>query len=168
MRFADTDGAPLDVYQAHTHMDDEAGQVYPATVDAMLDKALGPEGYYGTFVANMHTDNVASPGSDAIITSAQARGVPVISARQLLDWVDGRNASRFRSFSWSGNTLGFSVATASGATGLQVMLPAQSAVGTLTSVTRSGSPVVFTRQTIKGIEYALFSAADGAYAATYG
>jgi fibronectin type 3 domain-containing protein len=168
MRFADTDGAPLDVYQAHTHMDDEAGQVYPATVDAMLDKALGPEGYYGTFVANMHTDNVASPGSDAIITSAQVRGVPVISARQLLDWVDGRNASQFRSFSWSGNTIGFSVATASGATGLQVMLPAQTAVGALTSVTRGGSPVVFTRQTIKGIEYALFSAADGAYAATYG
>jgi hypothetical protein len=116
----------------------------------------------------MHTDNVASPGSDAIITSAQVRGVPVISARQLLDWVDGRNASQFRSFSWSGNTIGFSVATASGATGLQVMLPAQTAVGALTSVTRGGSPVVFTRQTIKGIEYALFSAADGAYAATYG
>jgi hypothetical protein len=48
------------------------------------------------------------------------------------------------------------------------MLPAQSAVGSLTSVTRGGNPVVFTRQTIKGIEYALFSAADGAYAATYG
>jgi hypothetical protein len=102
------------------------------------------------------------------VSSALARSVPVISAKQLLDWVDGRNASQFRSFSWSGNILGFSVATASGATGLQVMLPAQSAVGSLTSVTRGGNPVVFTRQTIKGIEYALFSAADGAYSATYG
>ena len=33
MRFADTDGTPIDVYQAHTHMDDEASQAYPATVE---------------------------------------------------------------------------------------------------------------------------------------
>jgi fibronectin type 3 domain-containing protein len=168
MRFADTDGTAIDEYQAHTEMTDESGQAYPATVDALLNKALGPEGYYGFFVANIHTDQAASTESDAVVSSALARSVPVISAKQLLDWVDGRNASQFRSFSWSGNILGFSVATASGATGLQVMLPAQSAVGSLTSVTRGGNPVVFTRQTIKGIEYALFSAADGAYSATYG
>ncbi len=35
------------------------------------------------------------PRADAIVASAQARGVPVISARQLLTWIDGRNASRF-------------------------------------------------------------------------
>ena len=58
MRFADTDGTPIDVYQAHTHMDDEASQAYPATVNALLDAAVGAKGYYGVFTANMHTDQV--------------------------------------------------------------------------------------------------------------
>jgi len=82
MRFADLDGTQIDVYQAHTHMTDEAGQAYPATVDALLDKAIGPEGYYGVFTANMHTDaaNVPHPGAASIVAAAKARGVPVVSA----------------------------------------------------------------------------------------
>ena len=69
---------------------------------SLLDKALGPQGYWGVFMANMHTDLVSSPGSDAIISSALARGVPVISAKQILDWTTGRDASTFRELSWSG------------------------------------------------------------------
>ncbi len=57
MRFADTDGTIIDVYQAATQLTDESGQSYPATPNALLDSALGPLGYYGAFVANMHTDS---------------------------------------------------------------------------------------------------------------
>ena len=57
MRFADLDGNPIDVYQQNTNMNDEAGQAYPATIDALLDKAVGPEGYYGAFGVNIHYDN---------------------------------------------------------------------------------------------------------------
>ena len=95
MRFADPDGSVIDVYQATTQMTDESGQSYPHTIDTLLDNALGPLGYYGVFTANMHTDSATSSGADAIISSAQARNVPVVSARQMLDWVDGRNASSF-------------------------------------------------------------------------
>ena len=56
MRFADLDGSLIDVYQAATQMTDESGQTYPCTIDTLLDNALGPEGYYGVFTANMHTD----------------------------------------------------------------------------------------------------------------
>ena len=48
------------------------------------------------------------------------------------------------------------------------MLPTHSAGGTLTALTRGGSPVAYTTATIKGIEYALFPAVDGGYSATYG
>ena len=85
MRFADLDGTPIDVFQAATQMTDESGQAYPSTVDALLDKALGPEGYYGIFTANMHTDHAEHAGSEAIVAAAQARSVPVISAKQLAD-----------------------------------------------------------------------------------
>jgi hypothetical protein len=54
MRFADLDGTIIDVYQATTQMTDE-GQTYSFTADELLDKAIGPEGYYGAFCANMHT-----------------------------------------------------------------------------------------------------------------
>ena len=35
--------------------------------------------------------------------------MPVISAKQLLDWTDGREDSSFELFTWSGDTLGFKV-----------------------------------------------------------
>jgi len=41
------------------------------------------------FTANMHTDLAAQNGWDAIVISAQARGVPVVSAAQTLANTDG-------------------------------------------------------------------------------
>ena len=168
MRFADLDGTTIDVFQAATQMTDESGQSYPATVDALLDKALGPEGYYGMFTANMHTDHADHAGSEAIVAAALARSVPVISAKQALTWLDGREASSFRGFAWNSGTLAFSIQASAAAPGLQAMLPTHSDSGTLTGLTRGGSPVSYTTSTIKGIEYALFTAVGGDYAATYG
>ena len=87
MRFAGTDGAMIDIYQAPTQMTDESGQTYPFTVNSLLDNAVGGPGFYGAFTANMHTDNAFSAGSDAIIASALARGVPVVSSKQMLTWL---------------------------------------------------------------------------------
>src|SRR4051794_16407103 len=154
MRFAGTDGAMLDVYQAATQMTDESGQSYPMTINALLDKALGPQGYYGAFTANMHTDTAAHAGSDAIIASAQARGVSVVSAKQMLTWLDGRNNSSFSGVGFSGHHLTFNIDQAAGANGLRAMIPMHSAAGALSTVTRDGSPISFTTQTIKGIDYA--------------
>ena len=131
MRFAASDGTLIDVYQAATQMTDESSQSYPFTIDALLDGALGPNGYYGAFTANMHTDSATSPDSDAIIAAATARGVPVVSARQMLEWVDGRNASSFGSISWGGNTLNFTICAAAGSDGLRAMVPMDA---------RSGAP----------------------------
>jgi hypothetical protein len=167
MRFADLDGTPIDVYQAHTHMDDEASQVYPATVDKLLDDAIGSKGYYGVYTVNMHTDQAASAGSDAIVASALSRGIPIVSAKQMLDWVDGRNNSSFGAFSASGNTLQFAITQAAGATGLTALLPSQSPAGTLSSVTRNGVAVTLTTQVIKGISYTFFPAQSGNYVAVY-
>jgi hypothetical protein len=169
MRFADTDGSLLDVYQANTEITDESGQAEPGTINALLDNATGAAGYYGAFVANIHTDHAASADSDAIVAAAQARNVPIISAKQLLDWVDGRDASSFGSLVWAGNTLSFKVSPGNGANGLEGMLPTQSGTRTLQTLTLNGSvDAAFTTKTIKGISYAFFSAAGGSYAAHYG
>ncbi|HEV8315895.1 MAG TPA: fibronectin type III domain-containing protein, partial [Vicinamibacterales bacterium] len=179
MRFADVDingigGTMIDVYQAATQMTDESGQTYSFTVDRLLDKALGPEGFYGAFTTNMHTDlntlddpKQSMASSNAIIASAQTRGVPVVSSRQMLEWLDGRNSSSFGTITWNASTLGFTVTVGAGGRGLQAMLPARSGALMLTNLTRGGVNVPFVVETVKGIEYAIFSASHGSYAATY-
>jgi Domain of unknown function (DUF4082)/Bacterial Ig-like domain len=168
MPFADRDGTTIDVYQATTQMTDESGQSYPFTVNTLLDRALGPTGYYGAFTANMHTDSANSSGSTAIVASALSRGVPVVSARQMLDWLDGRNSSSFGSVAWSDDTLDFRVSVGAGATGLRGMLPMTFGARRLATLTRDGAAVSFTSENVKGIEYAFFPANGGAYRASYG
>ncbi len=168
MRFTDTDGSLIDVYQAATQMTDESEQSYPFTPDTLLDRALGPQGYYGAFTANLHTDIATTFEDTQTLASAQERGVPVIAARQLLTWLDGRNASSFGALAWSGSTMSFTVNVGAGANQLTAMLPTSGPGGrTLSTLSRGGNAVTFTRTTIKGQEYAVFAAGAGGYQATY-
>ncbi len=65
--------------------------------------------------------------------------------------------------------MSFTVAIGTGANGLTAMVPTAGVGGaTLTGISLAGSPVSFTRTTIKGVEYAMFQAAPGTYTATYG
>ena len=169
MRFTDRNGNIINVYQATTQMTDESGQSYPFNTDTLLDNAVGATGYYGAFVVQAHNDVGSYPGiGPDVVSSAQAHGVPIVSAQQLLTWLDGRNTSSFGSLSWSTNTLSFTIVVGTGARNLQAMLPTGSPAGSLTSITLSGSPVSFTTQTIKGVQYALFTANAGSYQAIYG
>jgi hypothetical protein len=169
MRFADLDGSLIDVYQSVTQMTDETNMNYTTFCNAVLDKAIGSEGYYGVFTTNMHTDNASSAGSDAIVASAQARQIPIVSSKQMLTWLDGRNNSYFSNMTWTNNQLTFAVIARSTANNLKAMLPLNSENGTLISITRNGNSVAFTTQTIKGIQYAFFAPVTGTntYIATY-
>ena len=168
MRFAKTDGSLIDCYQVATQMTDESSITYSSFCNALLDKAIGPEGYYGVFCANMHTDAGTSAGSDAIIASAQARQIPVISAKQMLNWLDGRNNSSFGSITWNGTQLSFSITNNAGLHNLKAMLPVKGPNNSiLSAITHEGNPVNHTVQTIKGIDYAFFDAVSGNYIANY-
>jgi cysteine-rich repeat protein len=170
MRFAAVDGTLIDVYQAATQMTDESGQSYPYTIDTLLDRALGPDGYFGVFTANMHTDGASGSiaGANAIVASAQARGVPVVSGRQMLEWLDGRNASTFANLQPVANGLEFDVARNSAARNLMAYMPASVGATALTSLTRDGAPVAWTTETLKGDDVALFAAETGHYVVSYG
>ncbi|MGH8609438.1 MAG: DUF4082 domain-containing protein, partial [Gammaproteobacteria bacterium] len=168
MRFAELSGALVDVYNATSQMTDESGQTYPFTVNTLLDRALGPEGYYGAFTINAHTDDPQSPEADAVVASALARSVPIVSSRQMLTWLDGRNNSSFGGLSWSGNALSFSVTQNSAANGLQALVPRVVNGAVLTGITRNGSSITFTPEVIKGVSYAVVSGLSGAYVASFG
>ena len=167
MRFADTNGAPINVYQSATALTDESGQSYPSTVNALLDNALGAHGYYGAFTANFHTDSDTTVENDAAIASAAARNVPIVSARQMLTWLDGSDASTFTDVAYGADAElrrdgrhECDRADRHGPDGV----PGRPAV--LADAQRR--PVSYTTQTIKGLEYAFFTAAAGTYAARYG
>src|SRR6185503_14171575 len=151
-------------------MTDESGQTFPLHANALLDNAINL-GYYGAFTANMHTDfnpSNSQTWSTAIINAAKARNVPVVTAKQMLDWLDGRNASAFQSMSWAGNVLSFNVSVGANANGLYAMLPSVASSGGLTGLLYNGSPLTYTTQTIKGVSYAVFPAGAGSYQASYG
>jgi hypothetical protein len=167
MRFAAADGTMIDVYQVATQIPDESHQEEPYAINRLLDQALGPAGYYGAFTANMHTDWGQYVEAYKVVAAAQAHGVPVISARQMLQWVDARNASSFGALRWDGRALTFTIHSPSEAAGIQAMLPLLSRVGALSGITRNGSSVAYTTQTIKGFQYALFPALAGSYTASY-
>ncbi|MFL6072113.1 MAG: DUF4082 domain-containing protein [Mycobacteriales bacterium] len=169
MRFTDVNGRMIDVYQATTSMSNEAGQSYPFTINTLLDRALGPQGYYGVFTANMHDSNEpTSFEDDQLVASAQNHGVSVTTAREVLKFMDARAASSFSNLTWSGSALTFNLTAARTARRLVAALPTTGAGGTvLSTLSRDGTPVAVNRVTSKGIEYAMFPATGGAYTATY-
>ncbi len=167
MRFADLDGTLIDVYQAATQMTDESGQQYPFTIDTLLNRALGAEGYYGAYVVNAHTDLAVIPESTAVVGSALGRGVPIISSRQMLTWLDGRDSSSFGSISWNGTTLSFDVTAGDGANGLQALVPLSTAAGVVNGIQRNGVSTAYNVVSRKGVDYASFTATSGAYTVSY-
>lgn len=168
MRFADLDGSLIDVFQAATHLTDESLQRYPQAVDALLDAALGPLGYIGAITVNAHTDTATSEVADAVVASATARGVPVVSARQLLGWLDARNASSFADIVYAEPVLAFTLNTSPEARGLRATLPLRHNGRTLTALARGGVAVPYTTVVFKGTPLAMFEAVPGSWTATYG
>ena len=164
MRFSDQEGTIIDVYQAPTQIPDESGLDIMYSTNTLLDNAINL-GYYGAFVMNMHTDTAIHVGSDEIIASAMARNVPVISARQMLTWLDDRNNTVFSRMKWSNNNLSFDLTTT--AHNLRAMVPFHSADGILTQITENGASISYELETIKGILYGIFPASTNSYAAIY-
>ncbi|HEX9014207.1 MAG TPA: hypothetical protein VF813_11845, partial [Anaerolineaceae bacterium] len=173
MRYADVNGAMVDVYASPTLVTDDDGptaQPLPNTINTFLDGALGSQGYYGAFTVNIHSDYIytwSSAGESQVIASAQSRGVPVISGQQMVDWLDGRNASTFQSITWNGSVLGFNLSVGTGARGLQVMIPTVQPFGPVSQVTKNNVAVPFWTQTVKGISYVVFNGDSAHFNVTY-
>ncbi len=167
MRFATRDGNMIDVYQAATQMTDESGQQYPFTIDTLLRNALGPAEFYAVFTVNMHNDKPKSASADTILSAALEHHIPVVTAAQMLRWLDGRNTSSFKDLSWSNGQLSFTIAIGENANGIQALLPVSCDAGHLASLTADGTPVSYQLRSIAGLTYAAFSGRPGRIQANY-
>ena len=164
MRYADLDGSIIDVYQAPTHLVNETDAT-TNSINSLLDKALGPEGFYGVFGARYdYTDGFATQ----LLNSARARDVSLISAQQLLTWLDGRNSSSFGDpLTFDLEEVAFSITVGAGANNIYVLIPNQSLGRQVSSITINHTPVSFEVKTIKGRSYAVFRASNGVARVTY-
>jgi hypothetical protein len=157
MPYVDLDGSIIFVYQAAMHLNNETDNTSDS-VNSLLDKALGPEGFYGVFGARYdYTDQFAA----TILNSARARDVSLISAEQLLTWLDGRNSSGFTKPVWNGTQLEFRIVINDGVNNVYAMIPNQGRGGQVSSITIDDTPVSFEVKTIKGRMYAVFRATNG-------
>jgi hypothetical protein len=167
-RFADAGGTTIDVYQAMTQVTDESDLPVAEQAEVLMDNALGPKAWYGVLTMNMHSDNGDQRNANDIVAAAQERGVPVVSAAQMLDWLDGRNGSSFTGVSTGSGRLTFTLVRDPRARGLEAMVPASAPAGPLRALTRNGQPVSREPRTVKGIDYLAFDGLAGAYQADYG
>ena len=149
---------------APTHLVNETDAT-TNSINSLLDKALGPEGFYGVFGARYdYTDGFATQ----LLNSARARDVSLISAQQLLTWLDGRNSSSFGDpISFDLEEVAFSITVGAGANNIYVLIPNQALGRQVSSITINHTPVSFEVKTIKGRSYAVFRASNGVARVTY-
>jgi hypothetical protein len=165
MRLTDTAGAMIDVHQGVTNFDNTSAN--STAITAMLDNAIGPNGYYGMF--GSHYDMEAGEVYHQLLVDiAKSRGVPTITSKQALDWLTSREQSSFTQLARpTTGQLTFHVTASEGAHGLRSMVPVTNGGGTITSVTRGGQAVSYQTQTIKGVSYAVFDGRTGDYDVRY-
>ncbi len=180
MRFTDAQGAVLDIYQLVSDMDYEyfdAGTTpaeLSAAIGKLFDGALGPRelvGFVGTHYD--YSGGLEASFRTELLKQIAERGadrVAMISARQLLDWLDLRNSSSFDALSFDGSHAAFTLELPPDKPnpGLEVMLPTQFSGGALSAIERDGAPVPILRfEEVRTVQYAFFEAASGRYRATY-
>lgn len=170
MRFSDENGHILDIFQATTQLPDEtwgAGNIYNV-FKTLVDRSID-QGYYGFLTANFHPTSYGTFQTAArqIMTYANQRSVPIWSAEKALDFLQARNQARTQNLSWNGSLLSFNFNALTPYAGLTLMLPARANGNNLLSLTRDGTNVSFNIVTVKGYDYALFTASNGAYVASY-
>jgi hypothetical protein len=158
MPFVDQNGNILDIYQAETQLVNENGVEQLEGVAFMLRRALGPEQFFGAFGA--HYD-FSDRFDDILISEARRQGVALISARQMLTWLDGRNQSRFDNLKWENSVLTFTSQIGRGAEAAYAMVPYRFREGHVEKVICGSERLAYSIETIKGIEFASFPARPG-------
>jgi hypothetical protein len=151
MRFADLDGDILDIYQSATHIVDENGIDHARGIGDIVDKAIGPEQFFGMFAT--HYDFSDNFIQTAVRIESQ-KGVALISAAQALQWTDARSTSRLMNVGWVGDALRFELAIGAGASEVTVLLPLHSGSLKVTGIECDGMAKTYHPVRIKGLDYA--------------
>jgi hypothetical protein len=167
MRFAETDGSLIDVYQATTQLTDESGQDV-----AGRDKGPARQRHRGRrLLRRLHGQHAHRRARQPGRRCDHRRGTGPRGARRL-GAPDAHVARRPQHVVLPGALLQRRAPELQRGPGRRRdraagMLPASGPTGPLQGIARNGQPVAYATQTIKGITYATFPADAGSYVATY-
>jgi hypothetical protein len=165
MKFADENGTIYDSYQVNTNFADESqvgeqgltGAQAAAIAATLFNKSR--DGFYTAFVANFHPvtyDGEKRLFALELMGYAQSYGIPILSAKNLLDFTDAKNRASYQNITYSNGQLRFTLNLPVGGSNLPVMLPYKHDGRILSNITVNSALQPFGIETIKGIEYAWF------------
>ncbi len=167
MKFADSSGAIIPVYQSNTQVPDEAWapNIY-SSFKTILDQSLDSEAYTAINI-NFHPDRQASDrkGLTDILDYCNSRNVPVWTAQKMLSFLQMKDGASFKNIVWSGGRLTFTLDAPLAGQDLTFMIPATHGnADSLTGITQNGLSQAYTLSIIKGTRYAMATiAAGGSY-----
>ena len=165
MKFINSNGQVIDIYQSVTQLPDEQWleeNLY-GCFKTLLDRSLDAEAY--TFVnVNFHSDRwqvwSRKPGLD-MLDYANRRSVPVWTAEHTLDFLKAREAASFHNLRWSDHKLSFTLEVPLGGQDLTLMLPQVHHGLAISRVEVDGARQTGRRMTIKGRSYTLVKTGTG-------
>ena len=165
MKFVNSDGCILDIYQSPTQLPDEQwleSYLYGG-FKTLVDRSLDQEIF--TFInINFHTNQwqvwSRKPGLD-MLEYVNKRGVPLWTAEHLLNFLNARDSASFKNIVWDGRKLSFTLEAPVAGQNLTFMLPRKYNDLTLTKIEKDGNHLPVRRMVIKGRTYALAEAGSG-------
>ncbi len=164
MPFADLNGEVIDIYQAASHLVNQSGVPQEQGISRMLEGALGPDQYFGAF--GTHYD-FSEDYAQLLIGLGLEYHVALITAQQMLTWLDARNASGFSEMTWADGRLTFDIDLAPGAERASVLLPATFRNLRLVDVRCGTLQKPLDVENIKGLMMDFFPPQPGECAANY-
>ena len=160
--YADQNGNLTGVYQFTTQATDEnPPTVAQSAMNSLVTNATGANAYYGYFTVLCHLDNLAISNQCASdgLTVAQNNNIPMVSARQAEQFLDGRNNTAISNLAYGASSVSFTVNTP--VNNVQEMTPLTYGAQSLASLTVNGTSASYLTQTVNGITYAVVTVPSG-------
>jgi hypothetical protein len=165
MKFADSKGRVLNVYQSNTQLPDETWlkDNIEKKSKTLIDRSVDEENY-AYINANYHTwywSECREPGL-RVLDYCKDRGVPVWTAERVYKFLKMKEDAVFTDLKWSDSRLAFRLSSSvKDSDRLTFLLPASYGDSEIQSVTVNGGKFKFDLKKIKGNEYASLTLAPG-------
>ena len=181
MRFVDQTGAIVPVYQQVTSLIDEALVISDFSEHLTTDQAMAvtrqiidnsQAGDYAAVTTQFHVDyfqfGEVNPWATGTMAYAQSQGIPMWPAQRWLNYTTARYGTTMSGYTWSAGSkqLSFSVVVPAGSEAQTIALPGTFGGFGVTSITRDGSSVSSTAQTITGRPMNFVTVGPGTHAFT--
>ncbi len=169
MKFANAEGKTVNVYQRFNavydqqYMESKAPDDFFYSFKGLMDRSLNDQ-IYDVISIKAHNNEYHFSKDPLLRMMAYAtqNGIPVWTAKQLLEFLKMKDEASFTKISWSNNHLSFLLnSSLKHSNGLSFMIPADFDGRKIKSITIAGKNVPYSFKSTKGFEYAFVTVQPG-------